>query len=331
MSSDPRASIAPLSLADVSFVGSRLARPECVLCTRAGDVFAADRRGGVAHIAPDGEQRLYGGATFDLLVPLLPNGIALDRDGSFLVTHLQDGDGGLFRLTRDGRVIPVLRDVDGVRLHVSNFVLLDARGRIWVTISTRRCPRIEAFRPGVADGYIVLIDRRGARIVADGLAFANECRIDPSGQWLYVNETCGPRLTRYRLSENGDLSGRETVTEFGAGEFPDGMAFDVAGGLWITCIVSNRLIRVGADGMPVTLLEDNDPAHVVEVDAAFRACRLDRTLLEHNSARKLAHLSSIAFAGAELDRACFGVILGDRLPVVPMPVRGVPPVHWQWR
>jgi sugar lactone lactonase YvrE len=324
-------SIAPLSLADVSFVGSRLARPECVLCTRAGDVFAADRRGGVAHIAPGGEQRLYGGATFDLSVPLFPNGIALDRDGSFLVTHLQDGDGGLFRLHRDGRVVPVLREVDGVRLHVTNFVLLDAQERIWITISTRLCPRIDAFRPGVADGYVVLIDSRGARIVAEGLAFANECRIDPTGCWLYVNETCAPRLTRYRVGENGDLSGRETVTEFGSGAFPDGMAFDVEGGVWITSIVSNRLIRVGADGMPVTLLEDSDPMQVAEVDAAFRAGRLNRTLLERNSAKRLAHLSSIAFAGPQLDRACFGVILGERLPIMNMPVRGLPPVHWDWR
>ncbi len=323
--------IAPLSLDDVSFVGSRLARPECVLCTRAGDVFAADRRGAIAHIEPGGEQRLYGGATFDLSVPLFPNGIALDRDGSFLVTHLQDGDGGLFRLYRDGRVVPVLREVDGVRLHVSNFVLLDAQRRIWITISTRLCPRIDAFRPGVADGYVVLIDGRGARIVADGLAFANECRIDPAGRWFYVNETCAPRLTRYRVAENGDLSGRETVTTFGPGEFPDGMAFDVEGGLWITSIVSNRLIRVGTDGLPVTLLEDSDPALVADVDAAFRAGLLDRTLLERNSAKKLAHLSSIAFAGPELDRACFGVILGDSLPTITMPVRGVPPVHWDWR
>jgi sugar lactone lactonase YvrE len=323
--------IAPLSLDDVSFVGSRLARPECVLCTCAGDVFAADRRGAIAHIRPGGEQRLYGGATLDLSVPLFPNGIALDRDGSFLVTHLQDGDGGLFRLHRDGRLVPVLREVDGVRLHVSNFVLLDVQGRIWLTISTRLCPRIDAFRPGVADGYVVLIDRRGARIVAEGLAFANECRIDPTGRWLYVNETCAGCLTRYRVAENGDLSGRETVTTFGPGAFPDGMAFDVEGALWITSIVSNRLIRVGTDGTPVTLLEDSDPALVAEVDAAFRAGCLDRALLERNSAKKLAHLSSIAFAGPSLDRAFFGVILGDSLPAMQMPVAGEPPVHWNWR
>src|SRR5215212_4231943 len=104
--------IRPLPLAAIESFGTRLARPECVLCTRAGDVFASDRRGGVSHIAPDGEHRLYAGATLDLSGPLLPNGIALDRDGSFLLAHLAEGEGGVFRLHRDGRLIPILRDVD---------------------------------------------------------------------------------------------------------------------------------------------------------------------------------------------------------------------------
>ncbi len=204
--------IAPLSLDDVSFVGSRLARPECVLCTRAGDVFASDRRGGVSHIGPEGgtsvrrrHARSVGAAH--------PNGIALDRDGSFLVAHLVGRRRRAFSaLPRRPRLVPVLRQVDGVDLHVTNFVLLDAQGRIWVTISTRQCPRINSFRPGVADGYIVLIDDRGARIVADGLGFANECRIDPSGNWLYVNETYARRADavspgcRWVVRHSGNLS-----------------------------------------------------------------------------------------------------------------------------
>lgn len=323
--------ILPLELKSVQFVGSRLARPECVLCTRAGDVFASDRRGGVSHITPDGGHRIYAGATLDLSGPLHPNGIALDRDGSFLIAHLVDGEGGLFRLYRDGRLIPVLRQVDGVDLHVTNFVLLDAQGRIWVTISTRQCPRIKAFRPGVADGYIVLIDDRGARIVADGLGFANECRIDPSGQWLYVNETYARCLTRFRLADDGTLAQRELVTEFGPGEFPDGLAFDIQGGLWVTCILSNRLIRIDADGTPVRLLDDNDPAHIQEVELAYQAGKLSRALLDRKSWSKLAHISSIAFAGPQLDMAYFGVLLADRLPLIAMPVRGVPLVHWEWR
>jgi sugar lactone lactonase YvrE len=325
------AQIAPLTLESVRFVGSRLARPECVLCTRAGDIFASDRRGGVSHLVPDGGHRLYVGATLDLAGPLHPNGIALDRDGSFLIAHLADDEGGLFRLQRDGRLVPILREIDGVGLHITNFVLIDAQERIWVTVSTRQRPRVKAFRPDVADGYLVLIDRRGARIVADGLGFANECRVDPSGQWLYVNETYGRRLTRFRLDHGGNLSSREIVREFGPGEFPDGMAFDSAGGLWITCILSNRLIRLDPDGTPVTVLEDVDPRHIAEVEVAYQAGRLDRALLERKSWTKLAHISSIAFAGPELDSACFGVLLADRLPMIPMPARGVPPVHWEWR
>ena len=40
----------------------------------------------------------------------------------------------------------------------------------------------------------------------------------------------------------------ETVTQFGAGDFPDGLAFDEEGHAWVVSIVSNRLIRVAPDG-----------------------------------------------------------------------------------
>ena len=55
-----------------------------------------------------------------------------------------------------------------------------------------------------ADGSIGLADARGARIVADGLAFTNECHLSPGGDWLYVNETYGPRLTRFRVGPGAE-------------------------------------------------------------------------------------------------------------------------------
>lgn len=319
-----------ISLDAVKFFGSRFARPECVLCTKAGDVFTSDRRGGVSHITPSGEHKLYTGATLDLSWPLYPNGIALDRDGSFLIAQLIDGEGGVFRLYRDGRLVPLLREVDGVPLHVTNFVLIDAHDRIWVTICTRHNPRVGAFKPTVADGYIVLIDKGCARIVADGIGLANECRIDPTGTWLYINETYARCLTRFRIGTDGSLSQREVVARLGVGEFPDGLTFDADGGAWITCIVTNRLIRVGLDGRPDIVLEDNDPAHVAEVEAAYQAGSLERALLDRHSWQKLAHISSLAFFGADLRQAYLGVLLDSRLPVLDMPVQGHPPVHWDW-
>ena len=83
----------------------------------------------------------------------------------------------------------------------------------------------------------------GAHIVADGIGFTNEARVDPTGAWLYVNETCAKRISRFPVK--GDkLGARETVHDFGPGEFPDGFAFDGEGGVWVACVNANRVIRI---------------------------------------------------------------------------------------
>jgi sugar lactone lactonase YvrE len=97
----------------------------------------------------------------------------------------------------------------------TNFVTVDRRGRTWISVSTRREPRQDAWRPDIADGFIVLADATGARVVADGLHYTNEIRPDPSGRWLYVVETFGRRLVRFSLGDDGGLSGRETVVTLG--------------------------------------------------------------------------------------------------------------------
>ena len=56
----------------------------------------------------------------------------------------------------------------------------------------------------------------------------------------------------------------------GHGCFPDGFAFDGAGGIWITSLVSNRLLRV-QDGTIETVLEDVNQEHVDVVERAFAA------------------------------------------------------------
>ena len=64
----------------------------------------------------------------------------------------------------------------------------DRRGRLWVTCLTREdhwWPAVAHPRP---DGFIVLVDERGARIVADGIYATNEARLDPDERFLYVGE-----------------------------------------------------------------------------------------------------------------------------------------------
>ena len=318
-----------IPLESLRFIGSGLNRPECVLATARGDLYAADWRGGVAQISPDGSHVLHAGKLPGGR-PLRPNGIALRRTGSFLLADLGETQGGVFELFRDGRVQPFLLEVEGVALPPTNFVGEDARGRVWITVSTRKAPRSLDYRPDCAGGFIVLADAKGARIVADGLGYTNEAIVSPDGVWLYVNETFGRRLSRFTIRPDGSLGAREVVTAFGKGTFPDGLTFDAEGHVWITSIVSNRVIRVAPNGAQQLVLEDADPAHVEECESAYLSGTMGRPHLDRITGRVLKNVSSLAFGGADLRTAYVGCLLGDSIAVFDAPVAGHPPAHWRY-
>jgi sugar lactone lactonase YvrE len=318
-----------VGLEALTFAGSGLVRPECVLATADGALYTADWRGGVARVHADGSQTLYlgqlpGGR------PLRPNGIAIRPDGSFLLADLGDTRGGVFALARDGQVRPFVEAVDGIDLPPTNYVALDPTGRIWITVSTRLRPRALGYRADVADGFVVVVDARGARIVADALGYANEALVSPDGRWLYVNETFGRRLSRFPLQADGGLGAQEVVTTFGHGTYPDGLAFDAEGGIWITSIVSNRVIRVARDGSQTLMLEDNDAAHVEWVEQAFLAGTMGRPHLDKCAGRVLRNVSSLAFGGPDLRTAYLGCLLGDRIASFRAPLAATAPVHWHF-
>jgi sugar lactone lactonase YvrE len=299
--------------------GRDLDRPECVHCTAQGDVFVSDWRGGVMRIRPDGTQQLIKGDR-----PIKTNGFAILPDRSFLLAHLDEREGGVWRLTLEGRLAPVLED-----LPPTNFVFVHGE-RTYVTVSTRLVPRTQARKPGYADGFIVCIDARGTRVVAEGLGFTNECKADPSGKWLYVNETFGKRLSRFRITRDG-LGERQTVATFGHGVFPDGLDFDAEGGVWITSVYSNRLIRVAPGGEQQLVLEDNDPAFVERMEAQFARGELAAPGNPEVPARLIRNLSSSAFGGPGLRTLYLGCLQDSRIYRMPSPVAGARPPHWEVR
>jgi len=311
-----------VNLSSVSFTGEGLVRPESVLCTASGTLFVSDKRGGVMRIGADGVQTFIGKSA------IIPNGIALQRDRSLLVANLSD-DGGVWRIAENGSVTPFLTELDGKRLGSVNFVMVDRRERVWICVSTVRAGDHQ-FRKDIADGFIVLHDERGTRVVADGVHWTNECRIDAQEEYLYVCETFGRRLSRFRLSESGELGARETVAEFGVGTFPDGLAVDAEGGLWVVSVVSNRIIRVLPDGRQHVVMEDYDQHHLDQVENAFQANQLGRPMLYDNHSKVLPNVTSLAFGGPDLKTAYMGSINGDRIAVFRSPVAGLPPAHWDW-
>ncbi|WP_340110315.1 SMP-30/gluconolactonase/LRE family protein [Pikeienuella sp. HZG-20] len=316
-----------VALDALSFLGRSLSRPECVLATRSGDLFVSDSRGGVSIVNPDGREVLV--KARNAPEGFLPNGIALLDDRSFLIANLGP-TGGVYHLAQDGTLTPRLLEIDGEPLPPTNFVGLDRRGRIWVTVSTWLNPRERSMFKGHADGFIVLIDGDGARIVAEGLGFTNEAIVDPTGEWLYVNETMGRRTSRFPILADGALGAKELVAAYGPATFPDGLAFDDAGGVWIVSVASNRLIRTAPDGTQTTFIEDADPEVLADVAAQFDAGACARPLIDSGGKRRLGNLASLAFGGEDLQTIYLGTLFLNEIIHFRSSFRGAKPVHWEF-
>ena len=316
----------PLSVSALAAHGAGLNRPECVLPTRSGDVFVPEWPGGVTVVRADGRTHTW--RAMATTVDLRPNGIALAPDGSFLIANLGDA-GGVWRLDHAGRLTPVVEEVDGVALPPANFVTVDDQHRIWISVSTRLQPRQQAWHDGVADGFVVVLDAAGARIVADGLHYTNEVRPDPAGKWLYVVETFGRRIRRFPIRPGATLAAPETVLTLGHGCFPDGFAFDEDTGIWITSLVSNRLLRFDGHRLE-TILEDVNPDFVQRVEEAFASRTMTAEHLGHIPGTMLQQLTSVAFGGPDRRTAYLGSLHGSSVYSFRAAVAGAPVPWWEF-
>ncbi len=156
-----------LDLAQLTYTGEDLVRPESVLAQPDGTLWVSDGRGGITRINPDGTQNFLDGLGGE------PNGLAMLADGSLLVANIAGS--AVQRMYPNGRTENFLTEVDGLKLTTPNYVFRDSQERIWIAVSTRE----EIWWPAAAqprpDGFIVLVDARGARIVADGISFTDDC------------------------------------------------------------------------------------------------------------------------------------------------------------
>jgi sugar lactone lactonase YvrE len=284
-------------------------------------LYASDKRGGVMRISPDGSQALIGTSS------LIPNGIALQRNGSFLLANLGE-EGGVWHLDATGQIRPWLMDFEGQALPRVNYVTTDAQERTWICVSATRTD--DHYPVDAATGYILLHDASGVRCVADQIRYTNEVRITPDGKTLYVNETFGRCLTRFRLQPDGTLTERSVLATFEAGDFPDGLALDAEGGVWVVCVGSNRVYRVLPNGTRQTIIDDAEPACVAQLEQAFQARQLTRPMMVAARGRNLVNITSLAFGGTDMCTAYMGSLDANTLVTFRSPVAGQRPAHWVW-
>ncbi len=324
--------------ATIGYVGQGLQRPECILAEPDGSLWAADARGGVMHIRRDGSQRLvtqevdarFGAAADEetrFVAGTLPNGLAFAPNGDIVIANF--GTDRLEVMTRDGRSRVLADSIDGLPIGKVNFVLRDSRDRLWLTVSTRIRNWMRAMDPRVADGYIALYENGRLRVVADGLRFANEIRLDAREEWLYVAETCGRCVTRLRVAPDGSLSDREVFGPADHGAFIDGIAFDAYGNLWGTHVMTDRIFAITPEGeLRIVLDDDGDSAAGRALMAAFERGEATPEMMLACGGKIAPWFASVTFGGPDLRTVYVGSLRGDRIPFFRAPVPGLKMAHW---
>jgi sugar lactone lactonase YvrE len=217
-----------IELSKVKTIGNGLLRPEGVMVADDGAIYTTDGRGQCSRIDR------YGKTTFFGELGGLPNGVCLDIDGNCIVANI--GNGELQSLSPDGGHKVLMTEAEGKRMYTPNFPFIDSQNRLWVSNSTDHEDLNVALQRYIPDGSVVLIQEGKPRILTGGICFANGLTLDADEKFLYLAETIKRRILRYAIASDGTLSKPEIYGPdfLGKQGFPDGIAFDEAGNLWIT-------------------------------------------------------------------------------------------------
>jgi gluconolactonase len=285
-----------IDLNSVKTIGNGLVRPEGVMALDDGSLYTADGRGRCARIEKNGRTSFWGN------LGGAPNGICTDRKGNCIIANI--GNGEVQSLSPDGRHVVLMTQAEGKKMSSPNFPFIDSQERLWVSNSTS-LPNIEdALKTPVPDGCMVLIVHGSPKIVAEGIYFANGVALDEKEKFLYVAETMKRRVLRYPIHKDGSIGQKEIYgPEFlGVLGFPDGIAFDEAGNLWVAFPAQNAIGYI-------------NPRRELEI------------VLEDPERKILQQPANICFGGKKRKTAFIGSLGGTNIPYFEVPYPGMRLVH----
>ena len=170
--------------------------------------------------------------------PAQPGFVAPLGDDSF-VCGLPDG---LYRFEAGSGQFSILKEVEahlpGNRL---NDGFVDASGHLWFGSMDDAEEQ--------PTGSLYRVSNDGALVVQDsGYVITNGPAMSPDGRTLYHNDTLRRVVYAFDVSEDGTLSGKRTFASITGEGYPDGMAVDADGFVWVALFGGWRIERFSPDG-----------------------------------------------------------------------------------
>ncbi|RBM18782.1 gluconolactonase [Prauserella sp. PE36] len=216
-----------------------------------GSWYASDAfRGAVLSLDRDGQSSEI------MCVDALCSGLGWLPDDSMLVVSMRDRR--LLRRAPDGEVTQHA-DFSGLSEHWINDTCVDGAGRAWV--GSIGFAIVDGADP--VPGDLLCADPDGtARVAASDLWCPNGIVVTADGRTLVVAETFAGRLTAFTIENDGSLTDRRTLAQFGdtpepggAAEMlgalelaPDGLTIDRDDHVWVADAAGRRCVRVSPDG-----------------------------------------------------------------------------------
>lgn len=220
-----------------------LDHPECVIYHPDGTLWAGGEAGQIYRISEDGSKVEEMANTQGFIL-----GLALSPDTKWmLICDLGNKclwylDMSTFELSKFSN------DTLGHPFNIPNYACFDRNSNIYVSESG-------AFRE--TQGKIIKIDSLGKGVVwhAGPFNFANGIALDANEEYLYVVCSFFPGIERIRIDSNGKAGKREVFATLPEA-VPDGLAFDKAGNLYVSCYAPNKIYKILTDASVSVLVED---------------------------------------------------------------------------
>lgn len=235
-----------LSIEQASVFYDGLDHPEGIAVHPDGSVWAGGEAGQIYRISPDGQEMREVANTGGFIL-----GLAFSPDAQWLIAcDLRNQC--LWRLDLDTGTLSQFANGAGSsdRFKIPNYASFTRDGILYVSDSG-------TFRE--VDGRILRFDAdhsgRGQIWHEGPFNFANGLALSPNEDALYVVSSFVPGVERIEILSDGRAGERSLFVELQK-TVPDGLAFDAAGNLYISCYAPNHIYRADPDGNVELLLND---------------------------------------------------------------------------
>ena len=201
----------------------------------AGRVWFVDIKGRRIHrCAPDGSERRSWDAPGQV-------SFIVCAGGGMMVCSLDDG---LYLFSEEtGSFAPLMSVEAGLPGNRFNDGHVDAQGALWFGSMDDAEEQ--------PSGALYRLDGGRLARMDEGYIITNGPAVSPNGRTLYHTDTLAKRIHAFDLAADGSLSNKRPFVELKDGGYPDGMAVDAGGHLWVATFGGWRIDRFDALGNKV--------------------------------------------------------------------------------